>query len=507
MARISDYKLYGNGRKAWRCRDLELMLVGGANTGKTLCNMMFAHVFAQKYPGSRILFVRKSLADLVRNAVATYEKVILPCPLDDPSCPVILKTTKEGSSYYLYKETGSEIHRGGIKDSGSILSGEYDLIIVIQAEQIDEDDWEVFLTRLGRGAGANAPYAQIRGDANPHILGMMHWIMRRKGMTLYKFFREDNPALYNQETGEITKLGIQTEDFLDRLTGTRRKHLREGEWTGSDRMVFPEYNDDIHVIDLEFLQRLDVKFEKWYLGMDWGYSIDPGSLTLYGLTEPSTPDFFDEKALSQEFSIQPEDLDEILGSLFELPCLVAMRQTYRLGELTPFWRRRAIAYDRWVRRYFGGYVHKMICDKSRPDNIEEMRLGELPAVKTDGAQGSIRENINAIQTRLERNTLFFLRNNLDGRDEILESQYKPLCTADEMPHYENPKPKKLARKLPDPVGANHGIDELGYICRDLHNFLDNTAVEVDVFSGQQVLDTRLSIEKPPPPARWRGYIN
>ena len=109
----------------------------------------------------------------------------------------------------------------------------------------------------------------------------------------------------------------------------------------------------------------------------------------------------------------------------------------------------------------------MICDKSRPEFIEEMRLEGLPAIKTDGGVGSVRENINAVKTRLEDETLFFVRDNLDNRDEILESEYKSICTVDEMSRYENPKPKELMRKLPDPVGANHGLDELGYVCRDL----------------------------------------
>jgi len=486
MARINNYKIYGNGRKAWRCKDPEVMLFGGANTGKTLCNMMYAHVFAQKYPGSRILFLRKSLVDLIRNAVATYEKVILPCPLEDPSCPVELKTNKEGASWYRYKENGSEIYRGGIKDVGSVLSGEYDLIVVIQAEQLDEEDWEILLTRLGRGAGANAPYAQLRGDANPHILGMMHWIMRRKGLTKFKFIRQHNPALYDQITGEILKLGIQTEDFLNRLTGTTRQRLRDGEWIGSDRLVFPEFDDDIHVIDIfrdemkDGFEKLDMRFEKWYMGMDWGFSIDPASLTLYGLTYGT---------------------DE-----YPVPRLVAVRQTYRLGMLTGFWKRRALVYQRWVKMFWDSHVEKMICDKSRPENIEEFRIAGLPAVATDGGGGSVRENINAVQTRLEQETLFFVRDNLDDRDEILESQYKPLCTADEIPRYENPKPKGLVRKLPEPVGANHGIDELGYVCRDLHIWLDKTSAILDTFTGQQVLDTALSLGKPAPPPRWKQQM-
>ena len=105
MARVENYMLYGNARKAWRCRDDEVMLHGGVNTGKTLCNFMRGHLYAQKYLRSRILFVRKTLADLMRTAIATYEDVILPVSLDDPTCPVKLKTNKEGATWYEYKET------------------------------------------------------------------------------------------------------------------------------------------------------------------------------------------------------------------------------------------------------------------------------------------------------------------------------------------------------------------------------------------------------------------
>ena len=476
--------VYGSGLDAWNCRDDEVMVHGGVNTGKTLMNFQFAHLYAMKYPGARILFVRKTLADLMRNAVATYEKVILPCELGDKRCPVVLKTTKEGSLYYLYKETRSEIHLGGMNNKDSVLSGEYDLVVLVQAEQFDEEDWEYFLTRIGRGAGNNGPYAQVRGDCNPHLLGKMHWIMRRKSFkenfNRFKMLREHNPALRNQITKELTKLGVDTERRLDKLTGTTQLRFRDGEWIGSDRLVYPEFKEDIHIIDLDDFEKLDIKFEKFYLGQDWGYSIDPASLTLYGLTYGT--------------------------ELYPKPRLIAFRQTYRLAELTAFWRWRARAYQRWVRRYFGLYIQKMICDKSRPEFIEEMRLEGLPAVATDGGAGSVRENINAVKTRLDEETLFFVRNAIDDRDEILESEYKPICTIDEITRYENPKPKTLARKLPDPIGANHGLDELGYVCRELHTQLDNTAARIQTFSGEDVANTRLSLEKPPPPPRWRSHM-
>ena len=415
----------------------------------------------------------------MRTAVATFEDVILPCSLDDPLCPVKLKKDKDGATWYEYKENRSKIFLGGMNNRGSVLSGEYDMIVTVQTEEFEEEDWEYFLTRIGRGAGNNGPYAMVVGDANPHVLGRTHWIMRRKTLKRFKLRREENPALRDQITKELTELGVDTERRLDLLTGTTRKRLRDGEWVGSDRLVYPEFHEDIHIIDLQDFEDLEIMFEKFYFGEDWGYD-DPGSLSLYGLTF-GTPNY-------------PK------------PRLIQLRQTYRVGELITFWKNRAVAYQRWIRRYLSGYIQKMICDKNRPEFIEEMRLEGLPSIKTDGAAGSIRENINAVKTRLEDETLFFVRDNLDDRDEILESQYAPLSTVDEITRYENPKPKKLMRTLPDPIGENHGLDELGYVCRDLHIQQDNTDARIDTFSGEDVLNTRLSLEKPPLPPRWKSYF-
>ena len=56
MARVENYRPYGAAYDAFKCRDDEVMLHGGVNTGKTLCAiLMRGHLFAQKYPGARIL--------------------------------------------------------------------------------------------------------------------------------------------------------------------------------------------------------------------------------------------------------------------------------------------------------------------------------------------------------------------------------------------------------------------------------------------------------------------
>ena len=133
-------------------------------------------------------------------------------------------------------------------------------------------------------------------------------------------------------------------------------------------------------------------------------------------------------------------------------------------------------------------------------------MAGLPAVKTDGGAGSVRENINAVKVRLDEQTLFFVRDNLDDRDEILEAAYDSLCTVDEISRYENPKTNPFMRKVPDPIGANHGLDELGYVARDIHIPQDNRAL-IDTFSGEDVLNTKLQLPSTKTtPSRWKQQM-
>ena len=84
-------------------------------------------------------------------------------------CPVKLKKDKDGATWYEYKENRSKIFLGGMNNRGSVLSGEYDLVVTVQTEEFEEEDWEYFLTRIGRGAGNNGPYAMVLGDAKPTL--------------------------------------------------------------------------------------------------------------------------------------------------------------------------------------------------------------------------------------------------------------------------------------------------------------------------------------------------
>jgi phage terminase large subunit len=157
---------------------------------------------------------------------------------------------------------GARIWITGLDKSSKILSAEHDIIYVNQSEEIELADWEMLTTRTTGRAG-NMPYSQTIGDANPG--GSQNWILKRKGLQLYKSLHVDNPVLY--EDGKLTTQGETTIRRLKRLTGVRRKRLYEGLWVTAEGAVYDMFDSQTHVIE-----RNKDEFVRWYLAMDEGYT-------------------------------------------------------------------------------------------------------------------------------------------------------------------------------------------------------------------------------------------
>ena len=434
------------------CRDREYVVSGGVNTGKTYGNLQRGHLFACMYPNARILLLRKTLTDLISTGVVTYEKQVLVShglDINDPNCPIKFYS-KRDELYYEYPN-GARIYLSGYQKSSKVLSAEYDLIIVVQCEELTEQEWAYLLLRVGRGAGKNAPYAIVLGCANPHRLGDKHWVWRRAdpkfggSLKLFMSTRHDNPHLWNREEQVWTEEGQRIEDLIQTLPEDVRLRLGEGVWKGGETLVYPEFKDDLHLITWEELVENKITFEKWFMGVDWGWS-DPGSLSLYGLGYDSV--------------------------------LYQMRTTYRTQELIGFWERRAVAYQRWVQRYFGNRIERVYCDPSMPAYIEQFQAAGLPAVKGHDGPNSLMPGINACKTRLSHGTFKIVRNNVDGNkvkmepgtDPFLESRYLPTCLYDEITQfYQNPEKVDDSKLDLVPLpGFDHSSDEWRYVCQKNH---------------------------------------
>lgn len=237
------YSFYGQVKAGMLCRDPECILAGPADTGKSLSLLCKVHICALKYAGAQISILRKVQSDLYGTIVQTYERDIR-----KPYAPYVSHYGGEKPQWYDYPN-GSRIWLGGLDNPGKTLSGERDLIYVVQAEELTITDWE-YLTRMVTGRGATMPYTQLVGDCNP--ASHTHWIIGRSQpggpLTRFNTTHRDNPTLFDPKTGQITPAGEQRLGRLKNLTGHRYKRLYLGLWVAPEGAIYTAYDEDKHKI-------------------------------------------------------------------------------------------------------------------------------------------------------------------------------------------------------------------------------------------------------------------
>src|SRR5690606_22552634 len=201
------YQPFGTAVDAFKFKGPELLYAGPAGTGKSKCLLEKLHAMMLKYPNSRGLIVRKTLASLGSTALVTYEQHVAKEHIANGEVKWFGGSPKEAACYK-YKN-GSVIVVGGMDKSMKIMSSEYDVCYAQEATELLEEDWEAITTRLRNG---KIPYQQLIADANPDV--PTHWLKRRcdTGKTHYIRSRhEDNPILYSRNavgtTGALTKVG------------------------------------------------------------------------------------------------------------------------------------------------------------------------------------------------------------------------------------------------------------------------------------------------------------
>jgi len=226
------------------CTDQECVLDGPADSGKTHGFLYKIHETCCRYPGAQVSIIRKVRQDLYGTVLLTWEREFL-----KKHAPFVRIYGGQRASEYHYPN-GSRIWVGGLDRPGQTLSGERDLIYVAQVEEMAVGDWE-YLIRMTSGRGAVIPHPQIIADCNP--ASPTHWILQRwnqgdGSLRLFRATHRDNPALYDQETGQITPAGEKRLSALRRLTGHRLKRLYYGVWAPPEGAIFSMYEDETHKV-------------------------------------------------------------------------------------------------------------------------------------------------------------------------------------------------------------------------------------------------------------------
>lgn len=415
------FQCYGAAAELWRYKGPEAVISGPFETGKTLASLQKVHAYLAKYPGARGLLVRKTYKSLIGSAIVTYERKVLPIPIDDPRCPVG-KYGGEKPEWYDYPN-GARLVIGGMDNPDKFLSAEYDIILVIQAEELSLDEWEK-LTGRATGRAGNAPYAQVIGDCNPGPAH--HWIKHRSRIKLLESRHEDNPTLFDPVTKQITEQGKRTMETLDALTGVRRERGRFGRWVSAEGVVYDEWDPALHVID-----RFDIPPEwKRYRTVD------------FGLTNP--------------FCCQWWACDHD-GRLY------LYREIYETGLLVEDAARDIVELST------GERVLATITDHDAEDRatLHRHKVPTVPAKKL------IKPGIQLVKKRLAKAAdgkprLFVMRDSLVRVDESLRVARRPCNTEQEFDAYVWPKGLDDKPQKEIPVDDNnHGMDPTRYMVAHL----------------------------------------
>jgi PBSX family phage terminase large subunit len=243
-----------------------VLLFGGARSGKTYLLVSSIIYRAMKYPGSRHLIARLRFA----HAKLSVWLDTLQSALRDQAPPTAYKTNE--SDHYLRFVNGSEVWVDGLDDKDrvdKILGREYATIYFNEVSQLPYDTITTVLTRLSQhieGCRAMAYY-----DCNPG--GRTHWAYQifiqgqlptgepaGDGFAYLRLNPQDNKD--NLAEGFI-------ENILEKLPEHKRQRFLHGEWMDPEGTVFQNWE----VVE-EVPEEARLHSRRTY-GLDFGFSVDP----------------------------------------------------------------------------------------------------------------------------------------------------------------------------------------------------------------------------------------
>jgi phage terminase large subunit len=412
------YRPYGSALQVLYAKDDEVLLSGPAGTGKSRGVLEKFHLCAEKYPGMRGLFLRKTRASLTHSGLVTFETKVVPA-----GHPILEGAARPQRGSYVYPN-GSEIVVGGLDKPGKIMSTEYDLVYIQEAIEVTENDLESVTTRLRNGV---MPYQQLIADTNPDK--PTHWLLQRclRGQTrMIECRHEDNPVYWDHEKGEYTPAGrAYIQGKLDKLTGVRLQRLRYGKWVAAEGLIFDEFDAAVHMVDEKDLPKGWQKWPRLWV-VDFG---------------------FKNPFVWQEWAIDPD------GRLWRI------QEIYKSKTLVEDHARRILQLTKGSPEPIA-----IVCDHDAEDRATlERHLG----MKTKAAHKTVSDGIQAVKSRLRpeddgKPRIYFVRDAIDERDADLEERKLPCCTEEEFDGYVWDT-SGGRRKGEEPVKENdHGSDATRY---------------------------------------------
>jgi PBSX family phage terminase large subunit len=447
--KVELYHPHGAAAALWRCKDPEILIEGPQGTGKTLAILHKLNALCFRFPGCRILMVRKTRESMTESVLADLEKDVFK---DDPAYPEFKNRQRSHRREYTYPN-GSQIVVRGMEDPNEIKSTNFDVVAAFEATELTEIDWQYLQGRLRNG---RMPYQQGICDCNPDRPS--HWLNTRasrayevppelKGylpepkpgqtqMTRLMSRHEDNPILFDHETNRWTDRGAAYLAKLASMTGAQRERFYKGKWAASEGLVY-DFDPHEHVLDYG-----SERFPFKEIPKDWRRvrAID------FGFTNPF---------VCLWFAIDPDGRMYLYREWFKTQMLVEdhAKEIVRLSS--------------------GERIEATLADHDAEDRATLNKYG----VNTRPAWKKIKPGIEAVGLRLRKAgdgkaRLFVMRNALVSRDVDWADKGMPASTVEEFDGYVWPKGTDGRLNKEEPVDLNnHCLDALRYAV----SFVDDLA--------------------------------
>lgn len=444
------YNPRGSAVTVLEAQDPEVLVSGPAGTGKSRACLEKLHILCLGVPGIKILAVRKTAVSFSATGMQTYKLHVAAKSIAAGHVKFFGGSATEPAAWRY--SNGSRLVVGGMDNPMKIMSSEYDVIYIQEANEVTLTDWESCNSRLRNGV---LPYQQLLADCNPDA--EMHWLYLRwqEGKTrMIESLHTDNPVFFNEDgtptrAGEAYVLGV-----LANLTGVRRARLYEGRWVAAEGIIYEHWQPALHMID---------KFE---IPDTWPrfWSVD------FGLVHPFVCQWWAEDPDGRLYRYREIHMTGRIIEEHARDMLLASTREVRKGG------RKEDEYgagDEVLEDIKAGYrewsepkPQAVITDH---DAEGRQTLKKHLNMITKAADKTVLQGIDAVAARLQpqrdgRPRLFLVRDALHEVDQIAKNNAWPLCTEAEFPAYVWAKDAQGVIKKEQPLKLHDdGMDTTRYM--------------------------------------------
>jgi PBSX family phage terminase large subunit len=423
-------------------RVLEFLIDGPRGTGKTVGVGWVMRTLAKKYPGIRMLYVRKTRRSITQAFCPDFENIILE---HEPEVKAGASAANR-QEYEWVKHGNAVLVLGGLDDPRKLYSTNWDVVVVDEATQLTETEFAEFrgcLRQFTRGM----KFQLLLALTNPRH--KKHWLLRRVergSMKRLRSFLWDNPKWYDRLKKEWTSKGKAFWNSLQQLGGVLFKRNGLGEWCSAEGAVWENWDEDLHMAD-KGPNPDDVRWA--CAAMDWGHS--------------------DACVL-------------MVAQMDKNGRVWIVREVYRAKMSIAWWTQEVVAA---VRDYG---IRAIVVDPSRPEIIEHFNtelLRNFPSIvkplahkavntRTTSPGGDL-AGLDLVRHYFEKRRIVLTRDRLRHHPcPVLVEKQRALSFEDEVPDYVYWRPADDenaddARDRTDPACDDHACDTLRYLTTFVHH--------------------------------------